>query len=133
MKIVCAQAADKCWILLIKVLIFVLIAVLITLEREINMSAYSTMSITREDAEYELRKRGLSVPISDDDVESKLFHVVGDQTLYNFRIVYEYQEQDEWGYPLQYYKGQFDPFETPKEMREEGSTYNYCPHCGEKL
>lgn len=95
------------------------------------MSAYSTMSITREDAEYELLKRGLSVPKSDDDLESKLFNVVGDQALYNFRIVYEYEEVSEYSH--QYYKGQFNHIDTPEEMLESTKSYKYCPHCGEEL
>lgn len=95
------------------------------------MSAYSTMSIIREHAEYELLRRGLSVPRSDDDLESKLFEVVGDQTLHNFRIVYEYEEPTD--YSWQYYPGCFDHIETPTEMLESTKAYKHCPHCGEEL
>lgn len=95
------------------------------------MSAYSTMSITREDAEYELLKRGLSIPKSDCELEDKLFQLWGNQTLYNFRIVYDYGIGSH--YSFQHVRGQFDYVDTPGKILETTKPYKYCPHCGEEL
>jgi hypothetical protein len=80
------------------------------------------MSITRKDAEYELLKRGLSILGSDENLEDKLFEPFV-STLHNFRIVYEYTE-DDW---CKYYPGCFDHVETPKDMKVTASE---CPCCG---
>ncbi|MCX9024681.1 MAG: hypothetical protein OIN85_01130 [Candidatus Methanoperedens sp.] len=101
------------------------------------MSPYTTMCITREDAEFELSKRGLTIPRPNDEVESKLFAIFGDSCLYNFSIVYEYEESDDGWWPCNYYRGRFDTVPTPDDvLRDEPETakaYQFCPHCGEKL
>ena len=95
------------------------------------MSPYSTLYITREDAEYELSERGLSIPRSDEDIEGKLFELF-ESALYNFRIVSEYTEEEDW---RNWYRGRLSHVETPDSMIEENrpKAYQHCPHCGEKL
>lgn len=56
------------------------------------MGAYSTMSITREDAMKEILSRVVSA--SDEMLEDLLFDLIGNKTLYNFRIVGEYTNDD---------------------------------------
>lgn len=52
------------------------------------MGAYSTMSITREDALKEILSRIVGAP--DGVLEDLLFDIVGQKALYNFRVVSQY-------------------------------------------
>ncbi len=54
------------------------------------MGVFSTMVITREDAEEEILKHLRTAP--DDSVKEALFELLGRHTGYNFTIVEEYEE-----------------------------------------
>ncbi len=68
------------------------------------MSPYSTMRITREDCIKQIRASLEDVlsTSSDESLEDLLFDVYGRERLYNFSIVEEYQQPDEYGWPIQY-------------------------------
>lgn len=68
------------------------------------MGAHSTLSITREDAIKELYSKMRFEEMSDEEIENILYSLLGDKTLYNFKIVSEYNSD---GY-YEYRKGEFD-------------------------
>ena len=67
------------------------------------MGACSTMDITREDALGEIVKHLFTA--SDDKIAEVLYDLVGYDRLYNFKIVREYEEPDDGGWPIQYRHG----------------------------